>query len=177
MESTETDGSLTRPLCLILSQCMDTGTVVATEFPNQFHCAIYSQYAIRWDNFFCEKFSQEWLVLFDEKKPNLNNNNRYTRQYIWGANIIENTLQHVIELWEIKNGQVHGRTNKQREQKRKTRHLQELKKLFAKKNNVQPADIVLFSENEEDFIEKNTAQGIADYLSMHRKAIRNSVND
>ena len=82
----------------------------------------------------------------------------------------------MIELWEIRNGQVHGRTNKEREQKRKSRHLQELKKLFEKKNDVHPADIVLFPENEEEFIEKNTAQGIADYLSMNTKVIKNSVN-
>ena len=156
---------------------MDTGTVVAVDFPERFHRAIYSQYAIGWDNFFRGKFSQEWLVLFDEKNPNLNNNNRYTRQYIWGANIIENILQHVIELWEIWNGQVHGRTSKEREQKRKSRHIQELKKLFEKKNDVRPADIVLFPEDEDEFIEKNTAQGIADYVSMHAKAITNSVND
>ena len=156
---------------------MDTGTVVADEFPERFHRAIYSQYAIGWDNFFRGKFSQEWLVLFDEKNPNLDNNNRYTRQYVWGANIIENTLRHVIELWEIRNGQVHGRTNKEREQKRKSRHIQELKKLFEKKNDVRPADIVLFPEDEDEFIEKSTAQGIADYISMHSKAIKNSVND
>ena len=67
LELTQTDGSLTMYLCLILTQWMDTGTVVAAEFPDQFHCAIYSQYAIGLDNFFCGKFSQEWLVLFDEK--------------------------------------------------------------------------------------------------------------
>ena len=177
LESTDTDGSLTMHLCLILTQWMDTGTVVAEDFPERFHRAIYSQYAIGWDNFFRGKFSQEWLVLFDEKNPNLNNNNRYTRQYIWGANIIENTLRHVIELWEIRNGQVHGRTSKEREQKRKSRNIQELKKLFEKKNDVRPADIVLFPEDEDEFIEKNTAQGIADYVSMHAKAITNSVND
>ena len=82
MESTETDGSLTMHLCLILTQWMDTGTVVAEKFPERFHRAIYSQYAIGWDNFFHGKFSQEWLVLFDEKNPNLDNNNRYTRQYV-----------------------------------------------------------------------------------------------
>ena len=63
------------------------------------------------------------------------------------------------------------------EQKRKSRNIQELKKLFEKKNDVRPADIVLFPEDEDEFIEKNTAQGIADYVSMHAKAITNSVND
>ena len=46
-----------------------------------------------------------------------------------------------------------------------------------KKNDVRPADIVLFPEDEDEFIEKSTAQGIADYVSMHSKAIKNSVND
>ena len=42
LESTETDGSLTMHLCLILTQWMDTGTVVAEKFPERFHRAIYS---------------------------------------------------------------------------------------------------------------------------------------
>ena len=67
--------------------------------------------------------------------------------------------------------------DKEREQKRKSRHLQELKKLFEKKNDVHPADKMLFPENKEEFIEKNTAQRIADYLSMHTKVIKTSVND
>lgn len=83
----------------------------------------------------------------------------------------------MIELWEIRNDQVHGRTNKEREQKRKSHQLQELKKLLATKDDVRPADMVLFPENEENFIEKSTAQGITDYVSMHKKVIINSVND
>ena len=58
---------------------METGTVMAIDFPAHFHLTLYSQYTIDWDNFFCGKFLQEWLVLFDKRNPNLNNNNRYTR--------------------------------------------------------------------------------------------------
>ena len=36
LESTETDGSLTMHLCLILTQWMDTGTVVAEKFLKDF---------------------------------------------------------------------------------------------------------------------------------------------
>ena len=42
---------------------------------------------------------------------------------------------------------------------------------------IQPAGIILFPENEEDFIEKSTAQGISDYVSIYKKAILNSANE
>ena len=48
----------------------------------------------------------------------------------------------MIELWEIRNGQVHGTTNKEREQKRKFCHLQELKTLFAEKDDVYPEGFI-----------------------------------
>ena len=46
---------------------MDTGTAEAADFPKHFYCALYSQYVIGWDNFFLGKFSQEWLVLFNNR--------------------------------------------------------------------------------------------------------------
>lgn len=89
LEATQTDSSLTLLyLCLILTKLINTGTIVAADYPKIFHCAIYFQYAIVWDNFFCGKLLQEWLVLFDDGNNSINNYNSYTIQYIWGANMI-----------------------------------------------------------------------------------------
>ena len=83
----------------------------------------------------------------------------------------------MIKIWEIQNSQVHGRTNKEQEQKQNSHQIQELKNLFAKKDDLQPIDIILFPENDDNFIEKCIGQGIADYVSMHEKAILNSANE
>ena len=95
---------------------MDTGMVLAEKFPLMYSKAIYSQYAIGWDNFFRGKISQEWLLLYDDSRTNKHDTQRYSAQYIWGANIVEITLRQMIKLWEIQNKQVHGTTDGERQQ-------------------------------------------------------------
>lgn len=51
-------------LCTIITNWMDTRMVLAENFPTKYSSAIYSQYAIDWDNFFCGNISQEWLLIY-----------------------------------------------------------------------------------------------------------------
>ena len=44
----------------------DTGMEIVDKFPSKQSKAIYSQYAIDWDNSFCGNIFQEWLQLYDE---------------------------------------------------------------------------------------------------------------
>ena len=41
--------------------------------------------------------------------------------YIWGASIIETCLQMMIELWEIRNEEVHGKEVEVKQKKRKAK--------------------------------------------------------
>jgi hypothetical protein len=43
------------------------------------------------------------------------------------------------------------------------------------KDKARPSDMYLFHENEEEYIEKSTAQTIATWVSSHRRATGNSV--
>lgn len=89
--------------------------VLAEEFPNKYSKAIYFQYSIGWYNFFCGKFFEEWLIIYDESQNNSNNNQQFCAQYIWGANIIKIMLQNMISLWDIHNQQVNGNTDRKQQ--------------------------------------------------------------
>ena len=41
--------------------------------------------------------------------------------FIWGASIVETCLQKMIDLWEIKNKEVHGKEEAAKQQKRKAK--------------------------------------------------------
>lgn len=66
--------------------------VQSEDFPEKYHKAIYSQYAIGWDNFFGGKISQEWLALFEVSRVICGDKKFLSALYIWGANIVEITI-------------------------------------------------------------------------------------
>lgn len=109
--STNTADALTIYLYNIITNWMDTGMALADKFPNKYSRAILSQYAIGWDNFFCGKISQEWLLLYDESRTNSDDTQCYSAQYIWGVYIIEIMLHYMIMLWNIRYKQVHRITD------------------------------------------------------------------
>merc|ERR1712032_410206 len=120
------------------------------------------------------KISQEWLLLYDESRTNKHDTQRYSAQYIWGANIVEITLRQLIKLWEIRNTQVHGTTDGERQRIMKHRQIAEFKRLMSYKPDVRPSDLCFFPDDAEEFIAQSTAQQLRDYISMHRKAFENS---
>jgi hypothetical protein len=50
-----------------------------------------------------------------------------------------------------------------------------VKQLNEQKNNARPADMGLFHENIDQYIEDSTARALANYISSHSKAIKNRV--
>ena len=95
--------------------------------------------------------------------------------YIWGASIVEILLGKIIDLWKIRNDEVHGITKEIQEKRRKHRLVDKVKNLNEQKNKARPADMGLFHENIDQYIEDSTARTLANYISSHSKAIKNSV--
>jgi hypothetical protein len=151
-----------------------TGTVDETKYPNRFIRAITSQNMVGWRHYlFAGKISQEWLTLQEESKQKSKGHKRSS--YVWGASILEVILSHFIELWELRNEKVHGKTEEQQERTRKAKLMNELRRMNSMRCQARPSDECLFIDNEDDFLDESTAQTIATYISSHRRAISNSV--
>ena len=104
---------------------------------------------------------------------------RKTESYIWGASIVEVFLRSHIRLWETRNHEVHGdKHTTDTRQKLETFHrrkaIHEIKKLYEMEDRIRPSDKFLFPDLDT-LLAKDTAS-LKEWLSSHRKAIRNSVN-
>jgi hypothetical protein len=148
LSTLETDFALGETLCTAIAEWLDTGKVDISKYPIKYENAIISQENIGWRHFFGGKISQEWLNLQSESTNKTSNKKQDS--YIWGASIAETTLKNFIDLWEIRNEEVHGKTIKQRERTRKEKLSVEVRRLNSMKDKARPSDMCLFHENEEE---------------------------
>jgi hypothetical protein len=155
-----------------LCDWMENNEVDINKFPPRFKAALSSQDHIGWRQVFSGKLSQHWLQLQGDVTLN---DGKVRNDYIWGASIVEILLGKIIELWKIRNDEVHGKTKELQEKRRKYRLVDKVKHLNKQKNNARPADMGLFHENIDRYIEESTARTLANYISSHSKAIKNSV--
>ena len=137
-----------------------------------FHLAITAQNKIGWRNFFAGKISQQWLNLHDLFS---NNKCKHSQSYVWGASIVETTLRLMIDLWNLRNEEVHGKTANEKEQKHKHQLLKKIDKCFAKIPEMQPSDRCLMPENRETFVESSTSNDLAEWLASHQKMIKKTA--
>ena len=173
LDELETEFALGETLCTTIAEWLETGKVDMSKYPIKYANAIISQDDIGWRHFFGGKISQEWLTLQSESTTATSNKKQ--ESYIWGAAIVETTLTKFIDLWELRNEEVHGKTTEQQESIRKGKLRLEVSKLNSMKDKARPSDMCLFHDNEEEYIEASTAQTISTWVSSHRREILNSV--
>jgi hypothetical protein len=107
MKSLETKYDIEETFMTALCNWMENNEVDLNKFPSRFKAALASQEHIGWRHVFLGKLSQYWLQLQGDvilKDGKVRNN------YIWGASIVEILLGKIIELWKIRNDEVHGIT-------------------------------------------------------------------
>lgn len=80
----------------------------------------------------------------------------------------------MINLWEIRNVEVHRSTDSDRQWIMKQHQVTEFKKLMMFKKDVCLSDLSFFPNDEEGFIEESTVQQLWDYVAMHWKTCVNS---
>ena len=93
-------------ICCAIAEWFETGHVPLYKYQEKFHKAIWSQGAIGWRQVYNGKISRHWL----EHKGNTKTSSGQVRMdYIWGASIVEICLRMMIDLWEVRNEDVHGK--------------------------------------------------------------------
>ena len=96
--------------------------------------------------------------------------------YIWEASIVETCLQMMINLWEIRNGEIHGKEEAVKQQKRKAKAAISVRALHELQDQSQPSDAFLFYQDVEEKIENATAAKLEGFIAMKTKPITNSAN-
>jgi hypothetical protein len=169
----ETEFAITKTLCTAIAEWFETEMVKIDSYPVRFHAALKSQEMIGWRHLFARRISQEWLLL-QETSTNITNT-RKRHSSVWGASIVEIMLSQFIKLWELRNEEVHSKTEEQQEMTRKMKLSIEVKQLNDMRDIARPSDVCLFHDDIEKYIEQSTAKTIAIFISSHRRAIVNSV--
>jgi len=169
----ETEFAITETLCTVIAEWFETETVDITKYPIRFHAALKSQETIGWRHLFAGRISQEWLILQENSTTTTKIRKRHSS--VWGASIVEILLSQFIKLWELRNEEVHGKTEEQQEKTRKMKLSIEVKRLNEMRDIARPSDVCLFHDDIEKYIEQSTAKTIAIFISSHRRAIVNSV--
>ena len=81
----------------------------------------------------------------------------------------------MIDLWNLQNEEVHGKTVNEREQKRKHRLLKKIDECFATITEIQSSNRCLMLENRDAFVESSTSNDLVEWLASHQKMIKNSI--
>ncbi|OEU15138.1 hypothetical protein FRACYDRAFT_239817 [Fragilariopsis cylindrus CCMP1102] len=173
MDKMETEPELKELISTAIAEWLETGQVDISKHPIKYATAILAQERIGWRHMFAGKLAQEWLQLQEQSTNTTSGKKRDS--YIWGASIVQILLLQHINLWELRNEEVHGKTKEHQERTRKERLTIEVSRLNSLKDSARPSDMFLFHTNEEEYIEESTSQTIATWISSHRKAIANSV--
>ena len=135
--------------------------------------ALDAQENIGWIHLFCGKLSWKWLLLYDSQTPP-DQRGIFNESYLWGAAIIETILWQYIELWELRNKEVHNDTSGD-DEFIKNYYANEVKRLHTFRNQVRPGDKFLFVKDLKSFLKKSTSKMLAQYILSHRKVIYHSM--
>ena len=128
--------------------------------------------AIGWRHICNGKISQHWL----EHQGNTKTSSGKVRMdYIWGASIVETCLQMMIDLWEMRNEEVHGKDKATKQQKRKDKAAIAVRALHNLQEQARPSDSFLFYSDVEEEIEHATAAKLKGFIILKIRPIRNSI--
>ena len=171
MNHYNTSDSLSDTFNTVLTEWMDTGTVEHSKYPVSHQDAIFDQYRIGWEHLFTGHLSQEWEKLQGDQEIN----GRVIKATDWASSVVTTILQHVIQLWEQRNSDVHGKTSEEQTNRLLTRQKATISRLLDLKPKCLARDHFLFPSNSETLMQETSTTRLSNWISTRTKAIKNSI--
>ena len=131
---------LKETLCSIITDWIKNNKVDINKYPQKYHETLITQDNIGWSHIFAGHISQELIKLYEESVCANTNKNQQSHLYLWGASVMEVILSEFIQLWEIRNKEVHGKTKERNETQRKKKLTIETIRLNSMKNEARPGN-------------------------------------
>ena len=95
--------------------------------------------------------------------------------YVWEASIVETCLRKMIDLWDMRNDNVHGKEEVTKQQKRKDKAAISVRALHKLEEIARPSDSMLFYQDVEKAIEQGTVAKLEGFIATKTRPIHNSV--
>ena len=102
----------------MIVEWFETGHVPFHKYPEKFHNAIWSQGAIGWRQIFNGRISGYWP---EYQGNTITSSGKIGIDNIWGTSIVETCLCMIIDLWKMRNKEIHGKEETTKQQKRKAK--------------------------------------------------------
>ena len=103
-----------------IAKWSETGQVSQYKYPEKFHEAIFSQGVIEQRKILNRRISRHRLKHQGNTKTL---SGKVWMDYIWGALIVETCLQMMIDLWELRNEEVHSKEEATKNKRERTKQL------------------------------------------------------
>ena len=111
MEQLATNFVLGETICTALLEWFETGHVQLRNYPKKYHPRIWSQGAIGWRQIFNRMLSKLWLA---HQENTITPTGQVRKDNIWGASIVDTCLRMMIDLWELRNKEIHGKQDEEK---------------------------------------------------------------
>ena len=171
LQSLKTKNSITETFSTALSEWFDTGQVDIDKYPSVHHEALYTQTRIGWRQVLLGRLSQGWERL---QGPTHLQHGRQRTPYLWAANLVETLLRKSIELWELRNQDVHGHNDQDRARLRRIRLQNTVNTLIALKDKCLPDQHLLFPEAPSELLEAQN-QDLESWILSRKPIIMKSI--
>ena len=156
-------------LCTAITEYLDTGSVIVTNYHHKFHNILQSQSKIGWRQILLGRLSQEW----SKRHSDLTNNPQ--EALLWEASIIELSLRYTIILWEERNKAVHGHTQREQNRLLVHRHRDEITRLHSLKHSLRPSDAEVLFKGINNLLKSLDPTVLNNWIATRRPAIYQSI--
>ena len=86
-------------------------------------------------------------------------------------------LKKMMEVWETRNENVHGKAKTEKQHKRKQKLAEQIRELQEEKEYERPRDDHIFPEDPEECIEQSSTNHLVNWLRLYRPTIFNSKKE
>ena len=93
----------------------------------------------------------------------------------WAATIVTTVMQQVINLWETRNGELHGGTTTEQNQKLLQRQKKTISKLLDLKPKCLARDHFVFPRQAHTLLAETSTTKLANWISTRTQIIKNSI--
>lgn len=96
---------------------------------------------------------------------------------LWTTNIICSIWKEWFDLWDLRNGVIHGHDSTSRNKAKRDRAEQEIRLIYDSREAMLPADRDHLEDNAEDHITGKSTQRLQNWLHTYRGLFKKSIAD
>ena len=156
---------------------LETGSLPQTQkFSPDIEAAMDSQSRIGWDQVLHGRVATAWRRLRPDGNRGTQLGTRPADQLsLWVVDTLDALWRAWFDIWEERNGYVHGKTKQEQSRKRRAAVEQEIKEIYNRKWEYIPSDRALLTGTAESFVEHKSLPAMTNWLAVWQPVFERSA--